>query len=496
MIQQENGVFPIITFETSDGWSTVLRLAAPELDQRGLDRLLHVLDGNCRCVVVERHYIDRDYRDTFSHFHSKRFSTPKARCLRLHFFNAPVTQEGIAAEDQAMAESYLGYSVIRPTKPNCIGRTLLTHTLRIHGDAHLSVCHEFVHLLGSRLEVRGFPFISQDADATVCAQSALWMLLRYYSNRYQVYSEILPFQITSLANQHAVGSRVYPSSGLYSWQLAEALRLQRFSPVVYSRDQFQDNFEHLLYTYIESGLPLMVTVPGHVVVAHGHASDYTAAPPAGTMPWTAGDTDPFVFTSHFNRSFVISDDNRFPYEMLHQSGRALSEDSRYAWSDIEEFIVPLPEKVFLTAEQAQTAIEAVLRNPATGLDNSLGLMGRQLVFRLFLTSARAYKRSLRSRGMGHAIVETVYRNLPMPHFIWVCEVADYSSYASQREVLGEIIWDATRNAHEPDGWIACHLPERLTVDIGSAFNRHQDLRVFPLRTSSSYSLFVSNLHSL
>lgn len=386
--------------------------------------------------------------------------------------------------------------MIRPTKPNCIGRILLTHSLRIHNHAHLSVCREHVHLIGAKLEVSGFPFISQDADATVCAQSALWMLLRYYSNRYSVYSEILPFQITSLANNHALGTRIYPSAGLYSWQLAEALRLQRFSPVVYSRGQFPDVFDHLLYTYIESGLPLLVTVPGHVVVAHGHASDYSVSAPSCPISVVPGTPDPFLYTSHFNRSFVISDDNRFPYEMLHQGGQLQPNDSRYSWADIQEFIVPLPEKVFLTAEQAQTAIEAVLRNPATGLASSPSLNGRQLVFRLYLTSARSYKITLRTRGMGNAIVETVYRNLPMPHFIWVCELADYTEYASQSRVLGELIWDATRNAHEPDGWIACHLPERLAVDVGSAFNRQQDLRFFPLQASSSYSLFNSNLHTL
>jgi hypothetical protein len=102
----------------------------------------------------------------------------------------------------------LGYSVIRPTKPNCVGRTLLAHSLRLSREAHLSMCTEIVNLFWARLNVAGFPFISQDADATVCAQSALWMLMRYYSNRYPTYSEILPFQITNLAIRHAVGSRL------------------------------------------------------------------------------------------------------------------------------------------------------------------------------------------------------------------------------------------------------------------------------------------------
>ena len=77
MIENEKSVFPIVTFDATDEWATVLRLTAPHLDKRGLDRLLNVLDAKCKCVVIERHYIDRDYRDTFSHFHSKRFSTPE-----------------------------------------------------------------------------------------------------------------------------------------------------------------------------------------------------------------------------------------------------------------------------------------------------------------------------------------------------------------------------------------------------------------------------------
>lgn len=93
MIANENSVFPIVTFDADDSWPTVLRLGTPHLDARGLDRLLNVLDSECQCVVIERHCIDRDYRDTFSHFHSKRFKTPDARCVRLHFFSTPVTEE-------------------------------------------------------------------------------------------------------------------------------------------------------------------------------------------------------------------------------------------------------------------------------------------------------------------------------------------------------------------------------------------------------------------
>lgn len=489
MIANEKSVFPVLCFDGTHGWDALLGLVKPELDVRGLNRLRNVLEGHCKCIVIERHYIDKDYRDTFSNFHSKRFSTPSSRCVRLHFFADPVDEAAIAEDSDAMRSAYLGYCVVRPTKPNCIGRMLLTHRLRADTQAHVSHCEERVHLLGTRLSVEGFPFISQDADATVCAQSALWMLLRYYSNRYEWYSEILPFQITNLAANHASGSRVYPSAGLYSWQLAEALRLQRFSPVVYSRQQFRQTFEHLLYTYIESGLPLLITVPGHVVVAHGHSSDYTVPLPAAPGTWT--------YSSAFNRAFIVSDDNFHPYQALREGGPVDPVDSAYSWGDIEEFIVPLPEKAFLTAEHAQSAIEAVLNDATTGIAvSSPSLLARPLLLRLFLTSARSFKRSLRTRGMGHSLVEELYRRLPMPHFIWICEIADCTEYTATGQILGEVIWDATRNAHEPDGWIALHYPEKLFVDTGAAFNRRQNVQSIPLDAANSYSLFKSNLHTL
>ncbi len=490
MIANEKGVFVFLSFDDNHHWDTLLTLAAPELDRRGLQRLQTVLAPHCRTVVIERHYIDKDYRDTFSQFHSKRFNTPASRCLRLHFFMTVVDEDFIVAGGEAVTTAYLGYAVVRPTKPNCVGRTLLSSAVRFHRKAHLSVCEESVLLLGTRLKVCGFPFISQDADATVCAQSALWMLLRYYSTRYPWYSEILPFQITSLASHHALGSRVYPSSGLYSWQLAEALRLQRFSPVVYSRNQYPATFDHFLYTYIESGLPLLITVPGHVIIGYGHVSSYD-------RPWPSELTAEFVYTSFFNAAYVVSDDNRFPYQMLGRTGSDEAADSRFVWRDIEEFIVPLPERVFLTAEQVQAAIEHLWKDSYAGVAaHSPSLAGKRVVFRLFLTSSRSFKRHLHRRGMGHPTVARIYRNLPMPHFIWVCEIADFDAYADKHEILGEVIWDATRNAHEPNGWVALHYPEKLLVDTGSAFNRSQQITEFQLDPVNSYSLFSSNLHSL
>jgi len=159
MIIDEQGVLPIVVFENGGEWPEVLKVAAPHLDKRGLGKFEQALGDSVKTVLVERHYIDKDYRDTFSNYHSKRFQTPDSRCNRLHFFNE-IFDKAALVDVERMQRSYLGYSVVRPTRPNCVGRTLIYPVDSRMGEAHIRTCSEKIHLLGVSLEVHGFPFIS------------------------------------------------------------------------------------------------------------------------------------------------------------------------------------------------------------------------------------------------------------------------------------------------------------------------------------------------
>ena len=482
MIDGQNSFLPIFIFDATDGWSELLQLAQPELDSDGVGRLMQALSEKTKTVVLESHYIDKDYRDTFSYFHSKRFSTPDSRCLRLHFFSKAVTREEIKHAENIQAD-YLGYAIIRPTRPNCLGRTLLKPESRSAVRGSMRLCDETITLQGVELKVRGFPFISQDADVTVCAQSALWMLMRYYSNRYSLYPETFPYQLAKLTEDYSLG-RVIPSSGLYLWQMAEALRRLGFSPVTYTRDNFPNDFDHLLYTYIESGIPVLAATKRHVVVAFGHKSDYVQPNP---LP------KDLTFSSQFNHALMVNDDNRIPYQVLRDKKQGANDESRFEFGEIESFVAPLAEKIFLTAESFREVVTTILDRGDVGYKAlSATLSAEPMVLRLFLTTARSFKKRLTERGMGNAVVELVYRNLPLPHFVWVCEISHMEAYLKHM-VHGEILWDATRNASEPDGWIALHYPEVLVVDVGSALNQRQKLQKYPLQSSQSYPLYRSNL---
>lgn len=485
MIDGPNGLLPLLTFDGTDDWNSLLKLAQPELDSGGVARLMEALSGKAKTVAVERHYIDKDYRDTFSNFHSKRFSTPESRCVRLHFFSRAVTREELK-HTAAIQADYLGYAIIRPTRPNCLGRTLLKPESRATVSGSMRLCEETTALQGTELTVRGFPFISQDADVTVCAQSALWMIVRYYSNRYPLYPERYPYQLAKLTEDYSLG-RVYPSCGLYLWQMAEALRRLGFSPVTYSRNTFRNAFDHLLYTYIESGIPVLAATQRHVVVAFGHKSNYVQPNPLPTAS---------SFSSQFNHALVVNDDNRIPYQVLREKKQGTNDESRFEFNDIESFIAPLAEKIFLPAESFQKVVTTILGRGDVGYKSlSATLSAAPLVLRLFLTTARSFKKRLTERGMGNPLVEQIYRNLPLPHFFWVCEISHMGDYLKHM-IHGEILWDATRNASEPDGWIALHYPEVLVVDVGSALNQRQRLQKYPLQNSQIYPLYRSNLQDI
>lgn len=486
MIDGEKTLLPLVHFDADHSWDHLWNLCVPFIETHAASMLRQRLDGIVRAVAVELHYIDRDYRDTFSHFHSKRFNTPNSRTLRLHFFDRHLSR--IELFDPSAAQSaYCGYAVIRPTRPSSLGRTMLSpYKLPELRGAMLRTCREGITLQGTPLYADGFPFISQDTDATVCAQSALWMLFRYFSTQYAHYREIRPFEITQLTKDYSIG-RLFPTHGLTDWQMGEACRQLGFSPLIYTRKGFAASFDHLLYTYIESGVPVLAATRDHVFVALGHRSDFSKVPPP----------NPQVPSSFFCTGYVINDDNSMPYQDLPLvrgtgSGRQFSP---HGLDSLESFIAPLPEKVFLAAEHQQKVVERLLADPVFGIaKNSSILASTGLITRSFLTSGRSFKRKLLERGMGHPKVAEFYQALPMPRFIWVTELSIASDFPSQ--TVGEVIWDATRNEHEVDGWIAVHYPEFLALDVGSALNTLPQFKNFVLDNPTSYEPYKSNLECL
>lgn len=467
MIRDENNVISFVEFDKTDNWESVFRICPGYLTEYAKERIRGI---NVKCVLIETQYIDKDYRNTYSKFHSKKFVTPKERCIRLHLFSNLIDFEN--PDSLIWQEHYSGYIILRPTLPNSIGRTLLSPELFINEKCYLCLCTENVMVNGIDMEIEGFPFISQDTDATVCAQSSLWMLLRFFSNRYRWYKEIYPFDLTCLVKAHPQG-RSFPGAGLTMVQMADALRDLSIAPLLYCKNQYGKDFFKYVYNYIESGFPLLLGLPEHVVVGIGHISDLTLT----------GSTSSYDFF----QGIVINDDNGLPYAKI--TANKMDNPFNLTIDQIDSFLVSLPEKVLLSAEQFEELVQELIP-----LFKKKGIVIPGFK-RIFLTTGRSFKKKALKRYRDIPEVQKFYLKIPLPHFIWVCELSEPELYSKHLKCVGEIIWDATSNVFDSQFGLVIHLPEILIFNQGAAINSEADYCQIPVG-NIPYSIYNNNLKEI
>lgn len=89
----------------------------------------------CRTVILEAEYVDRDYAEGYGQLYGRAFRDFERKCYRLHFFSETlqvhdfrisslISEEGRNAL-RKIEECYLGFSVMRPSCPDTIGRTVI-----------------------------------------------------------------------------------------------------------------------------------------------------------------------------------------------------------------------------------------------------------------------------------------------------------------------------------------------------------------------------------
>ena len=178
------------------GWSA-LRQRCPILSGWGVKTLREGLDGFVQSVVFEPLYICKDHRNLHSNFYSKKFIETTSNCSRLHFFARPnVKPKELLADEDKFRADYLGFSVVRPVREACLGRTIIDPYKigkGISNQFYLLRTRYKARVNGTDFDVLGYPWTSQDGDATLCAHSALWGVCRYLSERYPYYKELYPF---------------------------------------------------------------------------------------------------------------------------------------------------------------------------------------------------------------------------------------------------------------------------------------------------------------
>jgi hypothetical protein len=406
------------------------------------------LSDQVKCMLVEYPYVDKDYRSTYYNFYSKKSLRYSSFCARLHFFREKIelspTLQVKPTVSATLQNAYLGFMVIRPTFLRTIGRTIMSPSAFKDFRGHIIQGKYGTHVLGERLEAEGFPFMKQHGDVAVCAHVACWSILRHFSERFPGYRELLTYDITRLGSPESPGGLV-PSKGLTYVNAATILAQAGAYPDVHAKAAYKDPnmFYRLLYSYVESGLPIFAAMNGlrHAITVVGHGPI-----PPGVSP-KAG---PHSFAWDYIQSLVVADDNFLPYRTVTFDPK----DFQYTIDKIDYFVVPLPEKVYFTsaAVMAHTTNLLTAANAYT-LDFSYL---KQPIIRHFLTTSSAYKRFLSKNEsqLPRELVQ-VSLELPLPQFIWVSEVSTVQDWATGYCHL-RFVFDATAYRDEPRPFFLIH----------------------------------------
>lgn len=154
-----------------------LKNAVPSqlIDMDVIKRLQNYLGLRCDEIRVEYPYYDSDYLSTYYIHYSQKLRPYGKLCCRLHILKE---------------EEYYGYITLRPTAPGTkIGKTFLTPELLIRENAYLMLHNFKAHVVGNEMQIKSFPWKSQETDISVCAHTATWTITRYFGNKFRDYAD-------------------------------------------------------------------------------------------------------------------------------------------------------------------------------------------------------------------------------------------------------------------------------------------------------------------
>ena len=407
---------------------------------------------HCASIVVELDYVDADYLTEHSYFYCRCFSVHPAKTIRLHFFGEEIGREDLI---NLTGKDYLGYSVVRPIRSFRTGRTVLKSPY--HGeDEYCTLCQSNfnINIAGSRLTIKGVPFIQQDTNVNVCAQASIWMVALYLHGEYKS-ARFYPAEITELTTRHVSYGPV--RMGLYPEQMVSALRDMGYEPLIFRHYSVPLTVQ-AIYSYVESRLPVIITLAfpdgtGHAVVAVGHGYE-----PTKVVEGNIKESSQLV--SHF----CIQDDAVGPYQRLAVEASVNGDYS--IEENVRHVIVPCPKgivrthtdvfnllrvwlestftkRVFKAAARGNPELESIVESRLTEKKVE------SLVTRTYLRHSNSFKEDISSDMSQRFGLQ--YKGLGMPKYLWVTELSTKEltclSDSSERRIVGEIVMDSTGDRH-------------------------------------------------
>lgn len=229
---------------------------------------IQVIINQSRFFILEEEYTEREWKELVSLHYIHTSYKPSAYVIRIHFLKNDVIE----------ASSYIGFVNIRPINevqynlslvyPNW--KELASEIKKIFGIDKLYVMtyKKHVHVCGKELVIDTFPFFPQDGVVTRCAHAALVMVTKYVQ-------KTLGHKLVKLSDiitGNFIKTKLIPSEGLTVQEMVEILNKAEIPVKVIKLKEYREIFQEWMDSYIESGIPVILTVGNHVITIIGHSS--------------------------------------------------------------------------------------------------------------------------------------------------------------------------------------------------------------------------------
>lgn len=406
-----------------------LKTVQPKSNLFRIESLLNSIKNEIT-FVIEIPYIDKHYRDSYYFYFSQKLRIFDRDCIRVHIFDNVFTDLDSL---ETQIDKYAGYFIIRPLEEHPLGHSMISPNILLQKDFVTCLSVEKIHLLGYVLEVSAFPHVAQDSETHSCAESSIWSLLTYFSQKYSDYSSVLPSDIIKAVNNYS-NHKTLPSDGLTFAELSGALNSSGQNCMVYD---YNNDVKNILQIYIESGMPAILALQGksagHAIVAIGHGNINKKM----VLSNIKKTNPPWKDLSCFKENIVVIDDNQVPCTVVPIDKPAIKYTTNNDMQ-IKSFLVPFHKHMFMDAVKAYRFVSSLFNKPDIGLSN----FGTNWITRLMLTTSNSFKEFIIKDPIIPDIYKKLFIHKQLPKFIWICELYEPTDYLNDL-VSGILIIDST-----------------------------------------------------
>ena len=473
------------------------------VDRIYLNRFKPIFDklkDNCY-LLAETIYVDKVYRNSYYKYFSSKLDKQFRDCIRISIFEDEINGDDFRTSENIdrIKNLYRGFLIVRPTLPNLLGRNIISP--KAFNDSNFECCSTTFQITSNsvKFEVEAFPHSSQDTETISCAETTLWALMEYFSNRYPEYKPILPSDIIDTLNSIST-ERQIPTKGLDIQKMSYALKEFGFGSKIYSRVQYQNEFQPLLSCYIESGIPLVLAMEnrsrggniGHALLCIGHRKINTdqinalrvtrIENPALRDKISNKNIQLYDFDD-LQKDFIFSDDNHPIYQSASINNPATHYTPEWHNCEITYFIAPLHTKIYLEAFEAKKfALQFLFSGLLPINDNT------EILIRSFLMSNRSFKYNLVQNTNFDSTIKEIILEKPMSKFVWIIELST-RELLNNKEANGLLLLDATETNilyHKPL-LVACYGGNYIEFDEKNSVLTNINLSL------PNFRIFESNL---